>query len=162
MNRFLTVASSGLIATGLAILPTGAFAQSTVAPAKTAAPVMPTTTTTTPATQTPAMSTSAQTPAVLNSAQAPATPHSAQTPAMVNSAQTPATPHSAQATTSKVDAMPKSDVTTKSDVKSPAVGTKTDTKTDTKAGKSELHGMNSVKTHHAAVKTAAPVAPTKG
>jgi hypothetical protein len=42
MNRFLTIAGSGLIATGLAILPIAAFAQT--APVTTTAPAMTTTT----------------------------------------------------------------------------------------------------------------------
>ena len=99
MNRFLTIASSGLIASGLAILPISAFAQVAAAP----------TTATTPAKTAAPMTQSTATAA----------------PAMTGTA--------------------------KSDMKAPAHPAKT-----------EVHGMNSVKTHHAVVKTPATSVQAKG
>ena len=114
MNRFLTFASSGLVASGLAILPVAAFAQATTAPAKA--------TSTAPAaaqTTAPAM-TSGKTAA-------PMAPSTATTPA------------------------PAMAGTAKSDLKAPAHD-----------GKTEVHGMNASKTHHAVVKTPAASVPAKG
>jgi hypothetical protein len=103
----MTRISSLFVATTLAILPISAFAQSTVAPAKTVAPA--TTTTVAPATIAPVAGKTAAT-----------------------------------ATTN---------------VTQPA---KPDTKTPATATKTQVHGMNSVNTHHAKISVPAKTAePTK-
>jgi biotin carboxyl carrier protein len=67
MNRFLTVASSALIATGVTVLPVASFAQSSVEAGKTAVPSAQTQAT--PAQATPAQATPTQaTPAAKASA----------------------------------------------------------------------------------------------
>lgn len=120
MNRFLTLTSSTLIATGLAVLPIAAFAQ-TANPAGTDAAKTPTTMTTTPATQAPVATTATQTP-VATTAKKDTLPSTQ--PSQIQAG-------------------------TQTQVKPNAV-TKSDTKSPVRGKKAEMHSMNTGKTHPAA------------
>jgi hypothetical protein len=121
----MTRISNLFVASTLAILPISAFAQQTAAPAKTAAP----TSMTTPA------------PATTAPVTAPMTDKTLADKTLAD-----------KAGTGKTATAPTADVTkpAKPEMKTPAVGTKT----PPQGAKSEVHGMNTGKTHHA--KTSIP------
>jgi hypothetical protein len=130
----MTRISSLFVATTLAILPISAFAQQNAVPVKTAAPV--TMTTAAPATTAPIVdkTATAKVPALTTPALAtPSTTPPATTPTATTPTATTPTATTPTATTTANVTQP-----AKSDVKVPATGKKT-----------EVHGMNTVTSHHA-------------
>jgi hypothetical protein len=125
----MTRISSLFVATTLAILPISAFAQQNAVPVKTAAPV--TMTTAAPATTAPIVDKTATAKVPALTTPALATP-STTPPATTPTATTPTATTPTATTTANVTQP------AKSDVKVPATGKKT-----------EVHGMNTVTSHHA-------------
>jgi hypothetical protein len=134
----MTRISSMFLATTLAILPIGAFAETTSAPAKTAAPVTGQMTTTGPVMAAPA----AVVPGC--SASGNVAPTGITKPAVTATTDAKST----DAKVAKPDVKSTDAKVAKPDVKTPAAGAKTD-----------VHGSNPVKSHHAAAKHVVNTAP---